>query len=471
MKRNYCWAIATFTVICSVVFFVSMSLAGTESTETQGLRDALTDEITRVPIEMGVLRDLQNEMWRLKSSWDSCQRDLRELGLNKLGDVAQLDVTNTIVKMWAIIPQQTRRQIDYGRSLNSYMEEAIDMVHTQLFHTDSVVELYDTAWAELYGAVWTHNYGHSSPSETDHSTPKFVSNWKYRSNFPSFLCAGDCGNSFGSPYSPHDKVCGVNDNTSVAGCSKSYFTCVEEENNKHKVLTCGKWVWRRTNPPPGVLPARIRDHVCGVQFRNCTNRAVPHYWEWPTKHDKNGTQAEQEYAEQELEETAQNPSPEPSYHACNDHEEWQSGIHTAAACGLAGHFVCDNLDHSSSYTCNIPPCSNRVVPYCLALCPETSSHGTTPDPAPTPAPTPESTPTTVACGGNGWTGCTEQVSSENDHYVSSCSNCSNSYWTCRPVHGAVKHEPPRTCARNGCDNTFTLCSRPPCDVNSEWKCQ
>ena len=163
-------------------------------------------------------------------------------------------------------------------------------------------------------------------------------------------------------------------------------------------------------------------------------------------------------------------------HLCNDHEEWQSGIHTAAACGLAGHFVCDNLDHSSSYTCNIPPCSNRVVPYCLALCPESSSHGSTtitaaPTPTPTPAPTPESTPILVSCGGNGWTGCTEQVSSENDHYVSSCSNCSNSYWTCRPVHGAVKHEPPRTCARNRCDNTFTLCSRPPCDVNSEWKCQ
>ena len=153
--------------------------------------------------------------------------------------------------------------------------------------------------------------------------------------------------------------------------------------------------------------------------------------------------------------------------------------HSAAGCGTTDHFACDSLDHSSSYTCNIPPCSNRVVPSCLAynLCPETDSHGTTPDPtptpapAPTPAPTPESTPTTVACGGNGWTGCTEQVSSENDHYVSSCSNCSNSYWTCRPVHGAVKHEPPRTCARNGCDNTFTLCSRPPCDVNSEWKCQ
>ena len=32
-------------------------------------------------------------------------------------------------------------------------------------------------------------------------------------------------------------------------------------------------------------------------------------------------------------------------------------------------------------------------------------------------------PTTVACGGNAWTGCTEQVSSESEHYVSSCSNC------------------------------------------------
>ena len=46
-------------------------------------------------------------------------------------------------------------------------------------------------------------------------------------------------------------------------------------------------------------------------------------------------------------------------HACNIHDTSVSG------------------DHSSTYLCNIPPCSNRIVPYCLALCPYTDTHGTT----------------------------------------------------------------------------------------------
>ena len=53
------------------------------------------------------------------------------------------------------------------------------------------------------------------------------------------------------------------------------------------------------------------------------------------------------------------PDPEPQMAVC--------GIHDASASG----------DHTLTYVCNTPPCINRVVPMCLALCPETSSHGTT----------------------------------------------------------------------------------------------
>ena len=247
------------------------------------------------------------------------------------------------------------------------------------------------------------------------------------------------------------------------GCGRPYYVCNLDDKATHEPQTCTQWVWE----PPDYYGGPLNKSMCGIRFRKCLGKTFDHnpYVIGENVHSTDSS----------TEETASNLDP-PAMHLCNAHEEWQSGIHSAAACGLVGHFVCDSQNHSSSYTCNVPPCSNRVVPYCLALCPESSSHGSTtitaaPTPTPTPAPTPESTPILVSCGGNGWTGCTEQVSSENDHYVSSCSNCSNSYWTCRPVHGAVKHETPRTCARNRCDNTFTLCSRPPCDVNSEWKCQ
>ena len=374
---------------------------------------------------------------------------------------------------------------------------------------------------------YLHDYEYYSPLDPEYPT------WDCKGNG---VLSKTCHATYDTPYEAlkdHRVLCGgdKDPNPNVAGCGRSWYTCKEGDGDAHQVKYCDNNIsyW------PGGLSLPKHLGKCGEPYRDCPNSAS-----WSGDHDyepvysynngekyKSGYQAKRggalntslsahrgnmssssssfrgptKYSEsisdkidespncsscidgsehcpnasQHGDETASNLDP-PAMHLCNAHEEWQSGIHTAAACGLAGHFVCDNLDHSSSYTCNIPPCSNRVVPGCLALCPESSSHGSTtitaaPTPTPTPAPTPESTPILVSCGGNGWTGCTEQVSSENDHYVSSCSNCSNSYWTCRPVHGAVKHEPPRTCARNGCDNTFTLCSRPPCDVNSEWKCQ
>jgi hypothetical protein len=44
-----------------------------------------------------------------------------------------------------------------------------------------------------------------------------------------------------------------------------------------------------------------------------------------------------------------------------------------AACNI--HLASASGSHTSTYLCNISPCSNRVVPYCLALCPETDNHG------------------------------------------------------------------------------------------------
>ncbi len=62
------------------------------------------------------------------------------------------------------------------------------------------------------------------------------------------------------------------------------------------------------------------------------------------------------------------------FYLCDSHtHEYPSS--SLAACGI--HPASASGDHTSTYVCDISPCSNRVVPYCLALCPETSSHGTT----------------------------------------------------------------------------------------------
>ena len=95
----------------------------------------------------------------------------------------------------------------------------------------------------------------------------------------------------------------------------------------------------------------------------------------------------------------------------------ESSSHGIAACGI--HDMSASGDHASTYLCNIPPCSNRVVPYCFALCPESSSHGTT-----------------IIIGGCGHT----YTSSESyDHRAETCPTNSNgdscdygSYYACFP---------------------------------------
>ena len=60
------------------------------------------------------------------------------------------------------------------------------------------------------------------------------------------------------------------------------------------------------------------------------------------------------------------------FYLCDSHtHEYPSS--SLAACGI--HPTSASGNHTSTYLCNISPCSNRVVPSCLALCPETDNHG------------------------------------------------------------------------------------------------
>ncbi len=212
------------------------------------------------------------------------------------------------------------------------MQEAIDIVSTQLLYTDCAVDLYDGAWSALSNAVWTHNYGHNSPSETDHSTPGFVSDWKYRTDFPSFLCAGDCNESFKTPVSPNRKICG-DDGTDVAGCGFVYFTCIQKQNDRHKKQSC------------------TRD-FCDEDFRNCTNRNCK--WSFIPFLNHKGSNDDDDADS----EGASNPDPPstPSYHACSVHETTVSGNHssTTPPCGVSSHatYACQiGSNHKNAVTC------------------------------------------------------------------------------------------------------------------------
>ena len=51
----------------------------------------------------------------------------------------------------------------------------------------------------------------------------------------------------------------------------------------------------------------------------------------------------------------------PSYHTCGVHETSVSGTHSAAGCGVSGHYVCDGSDHSLQASCTTTNASGQ---YC-----------------------------------------------------------------------------------------------------------
>ena len=108
----------------------------------------------------------------------------------------------------------------------------------------------------------------------------------------------------------------------------------------------------------------IGSEPCGISYRKCTNPKMSHNF-YKTATGRAG--AVNFYASRshstannsdDDDDTASTPSTTPM-HAC--------GIHDASAAWG---------DHSSTWLCNESPCSNRQVPYCLAMCPYTGTHGT-----------------------------------------------------------------------------------------------
>ena len=144
-----------------------------------------------------------------------------------------------------------------------------------------------------------------------------------------------------------------------------------------------------------ILGNRTVDEGCGRSYYNCHER----HNDLHTNRDCIGNSIDDD----------EEANAGGSLHACNIHDASDSGDHSStwlcnespcsnrqvpyclAMCPYTGSHgtattpmhVCDvhelwqSGDHSSTWLCNESPCSNRQVPYCLALCPETSSHGTT----------------------------------------------------------------------------------------------
>ena len=124
-----------------------------------------------------------------------------------------------------------------------------------------------------------------------------------------------------------------------------------------------------------------------------------------------------------------------SYHACGEHETTVSGDHSLqASCSLT------NASGQSCTVTSFYACQSHTCVF--------------------PAPPPP--PPTVSCGRSG---CSESVSSSNEHRVGPCSGCSQSYWSCSWSASYWENEHRlRTCRYGTCGNTWRRCqsSTPNC---------
>ncbi|MDE0325989.1 MAG: hypothetical protein OXN27_18895 [Candidatus Poribacteria bacterium] len=168
--------------------------------------------------------------------------------------------------------------------------------------------------------------------------------------FSTVGCFNHCGNffdTFSSAESSHKKKCGtassiesvaapprrleIRRSRSVSqGCGRDYYHCPNKPNTQHEPQTCST-------------------SGCSVKYRNC----LPH-----TK-DHSNHSTTTETTQNEFQQPPPTPPPTPSYHPCGVHATSVSGDHSAAGCGVSGHYVCDGSDHSLQASCTTTNASGQ----------------------------------------------------------------------------------------------------------------
>ncbi len=101
----------------------------------------------------------------------------------------------------------------------------------------------------------------------------FESFWELDDLPNKYKCGGDCGLMFQTP-AEHLLICPASP-APPAGCNKGFYSCSDDDQNRHKPRTCKK------NKKNGDL--------CNEPYRNCTNPKFAHKGWWlNTKHSSKG---------------------------------------------------------------------------------------------------------------------------------------------------------------------------------------
>ena len=224
---------------------------------------------------------------------------------------------------------------------------------------------------------WYHSYErpYQNPPADPHTIdPRYdkTTHWTLNDLPKNYWCKGPCSVKFRSAeeaFYEHRTECGTGEDIGIVstwdiaelqsrpigqGCGHKYYKCPgyldREGVQKHEIRTCTR-VYTYADGSTG---ACLDSDGEPLQYRKCMHWQRDHNendsWNYVGYHSNDGSDSDDEEA-----------NAGGTLHACNIHDTSVSG------------------DHSSTWLCNESPCSNRSVPYCLAMCPYTGNHGTTTD--------------------------------------------------------------------------------------------
>ncbi len=428
------------------------------------------------------------------------------------GGVTAPVVVSTLVDMLDL-----STSIDASTSLLSAYETTISSKFNEVEQFEILIMTYTTIYDDYIGVLAGHTghtksylityieneYNRSQGIQHKDSSPSnkhgilAIRKWGvYDKTFPSYPCDGACTESFMTPTSAHEINCGGPDDPTrnkFIGCSGNYYNCDPLDIATHTPGPCVTKIWYRTwnrGPNGESVPVwGIRD--CGITTRDCIYHPGGHASPAEPGNNNFSMMHTTQRNDDDDDNIEQTPIVDnsPDCDSCTTGEcsscpiTFACGVHTGIAaseasnhewgtapCGddthigylcqindsdhewvyascpsLHAHYECDGSDHSFQASCSETNANGDS-------CTGTSFYACQSHTHQYPAPT-------VACGARSWTNCTAQVNSNNEHHVTSCSNCSRPYWSCNLVHGAIKHEVTHTCSRSGCGQSFTECSR------------
>ena len=232
--------------------------------------------------------------------------------------------------------------VPYNAAYNRYIKTAaINLGRNDPATIDYTINTYDIDYDQL------EHVGRSGKHTIAERTGFTYANLPY-----NYKCENrPCDVMFRSPHQAffsHRKKCGTGENLDdVESRSLTYADYADDYVSRKVADGCGRHYYHcPSDPDTDHEPQTCSTSGCSVKYRNCLSHTKPHSNHSTTPDSTTTETTENQYVAPEP-----TPPPTPSYHPCGVHQTSVSGTHSAAGCGVSGHYVCDGSDHSLQASC------------------------------------------------------------------------------------------------------------------------